>query len=124
MTRAKLTAVMAGILWLLGSALPARAEDAKPEAYVILVGISQYSDPQIKPRPQAEADVKALYDIFHDKARAAVQPTHVRLLLGQPDAERGSEPATRENILKALRWVVKQARREDQVVFTFIGQGG
>src|SRR5262245_47385232 len=117
MTRAKLSAVLAGLLWVLGSALPALAEEAKPESYVILVGISQYSDPQIKPRPRAEEDVKALYDIFHDKARAAVENTHIHLLLGQPDASRNSEPATRENILKALRTVVKQARREDQVIF-------
>src|SRR5262249_16943643 len=37
--------------------------------------------------------------------------------------KRGSEPATRENILKALTWASKAAARDNLVVFAFFGEG-
>src|SRR5262249_6104301 len=48
---------------------------------------------------------------------------HVRLLLGSPDQKRGSEPATRANIMAALNWVSSKAKRDDLVIFAFIGEG-
>lgn len=109
---------------MLASALPLRAEETQSKAYVVLVGISRYEDPQIKPRPHAETDVKALYDLFTAKKYLGVEKDHIRLLLGTQDAKRHSEPATRENILKELKWAAQSAGRNDLVVFAFIGQGG
>jgi C-terminal peptidase prc len=124
MTRAKLTSLLAGLLCVFVGAGSVLAAETKSETYVVLVGISQYADPQIKPRPRAETDAKALYDVLTDKKLGGVDAAHIRLLLGQPDPQRHSQPATRDNILKALRWVVKEARREDHVIFAFLGQGG
>jgi carboxyl-terminal processing protease len=130
MTRAMSRVVLGG--WLLAfvaawSAIvpqPARAEENRtPQPYVVLVGISNYADKQIPPRPHAEADTQALYDLFTNKDYLGVDAEHTRLLLGTPDEKRHSQPATRENIIKALHWVSTNAKQNDLVIFAFIGQG-
>jgi C-terminal peptidase prc len=124
MSKAIVRGFLASLVLTVLAALPVRAADADPHAYVVLVGVSEYADQQIKPRPQAEADVKALYDLLTNKDYLGVDAAHVRLLLGNPDPQRKSEPATHENIVKALRWAITQAGRDDLVLFAFIGQGG
>ena len=70
-------------------ALPLHAEqptDEKAKAsqtYVVLVGISNYADKQIKPRPHAEDDAKALAELFANKKYLGVDKDHSRLLLGE-----------------------------------------
>lgn len=122
MTKARWTVLLTGVILASLLALPAWAAETS-HTYVVLVGISQYADPQIKPRPHAEADAKALYDLFTDKDYLGVDADHIRLLLGSPDSGRKSQPATRENILKALHWIGTKAQRDDLVIFAFIGQG-
>jgi len=125
MTKVLLTRLLAGMLAGLLLAMPARAEERKAsQPYVVLVGISQYPDKQIKGRPHAEDDVKALYDLLTDKNYLGADTRHVRLLLGSEDAGRHSQPATRANILKALRWLAAETRTDDPVFFVFIGEGG
>jgi C-terminal peptidase prc len=126
MTKAMRTGLLGGLLAVLALAVPARAaeEAATPRAYVVLVGISRYDDKAIHPRPHAEDDVKALYDLFTSKDYLGADKDHVRLLLGgAADAGRNSRPATRENILQAARWVADKAKRDDLVIFAFVGQG-
>ncbi|MCI0638356.1 MAG: S41 family peptidase [Gemmataceae bacterium] len=101
----------------------AKADDLPTQAYVVLVGIDKYEDPQIKPRLHAEADAKALYDLFTSKEHLGIDAKGIKLLLGAADEKRGSQPATKENILKALTWAQKSARRDDLVVFSFFGNG-
>jgi len=122
---------MSKALWkaLLGTcvalavAMPLRAaEDVKtPKSYAVLIGISEYGDKEITPRPHAEADAQALYDLLTNKDYLGAD--HVRLLLGKEDAKRHSQKATRENILKALSWVATEAKRDDLVILAWIGQG-
>jgi carboxyl-terminal processing protease len=102
----------------------ARAEEDRPaQPYVVLVGIDQYQDPQIKTRKHAEADAKALYDLFTSKQHLGVGPKHIKLLLGTPDKTRPSQPATRANIMKALQWLEKTTTRDDLVIFAYLGNG-
>jgi carboxyl-terminal processing protease len=111
-------------------ALPLRAEQPKAEtdkpsqSYVVMVGISNYADKQIKPRPHAEEDAKAVFDLFADKKYLGVDAEHRRLLLGDAAKTPGSQPATHENILNALRWIADKAQPNDLVVFGFFGEGG
>lgn len=112
-----------GCLVFLMGLSPALRADEPTQPYIVLVGIDNYGDKQIKPRKHAEADAKALFDLFVSKDRLAVDAKHIKLLLGNEDAKRGSEPATRANILKALSWVGKTARRDDLVIFAFFGNG-
>jgi C-terminal peptidase prc len=122
-TLLKRTGMLLSVLLALAAALPVVAAEEKSDSYVVLVGISQYTDQQIKPRPHAEDDAKALYDLFSNKDYLGVAPDHIRLLLGTADAGRKSEPATRENIMKAVHWIAATAKQDDLVVFAFIGQG-
>ncbi len=102
----------------------ARADDDHPaQPYVVLVGIDKYQDPQIKSRKHAEADARALYDLFTSKKHLGVLPENIKLLLGAPDKTRPSEPATRANIMKALKWLEKTVARDDLVIFAFLGNG-
>lgn len=99
------------------------AEERDQQAYVVLVGIDKYADPQIKPRPNAEADARALYDLFTNKDYLGVTNDHIRLLLGSADAKRNAEPATHDNVLKAVQWAATRAKRDDLVIIAFVGQG-
>jgi C-terminal peptidase prc len=121
MTKATLTVLLA-----LALVLPLRAAEAAraPQAYAVLIGVGKYSDAAIQGRPYADADAQALYDLFTDKAYLGIPKDHVKLLLGgAADKDRGSQEATRDNILKAAAWVAKEAGHEDLVVFAYIGQG-
>src|SRR5436853_1061889 len=124
MFRRAVFAILATTWAFAGSLLPARAvEDIPGTPHVVIVGIDNFADPQIKPRKHAEADAKALYDVFTDKAHLGVEAGNIKLLLGTPDQGRKSEPATRENILKALEWLEKTTTKDDLVIFAILTQG-
>jgi C-terminal peptidase prc len=127
MTKALSSVLVAGVLCSLALSGTSRAEGtkpagAKPQTYAVLVGISQYADKQIKPRPNAEADVKALHALFTGKDYLGVDPKNVKLLVGKA-GDKGDE-ATRANLMKALKTVSDEAGPQDTLLFAFIGQGG
>jgi C-terminal peptidase prc len=119
-----LLGVAVALLPLLHRPVLGAAEAQPSQPRVVLIGISQYADKQIKPRPHAEDDTRALYDLFTDKQYLGADPKNVRLLLGKPDDKRHSRPATRKNILAALEWLAANARPDDLTLFVFIGEGG
>src|SRR4051794_5302582 len=116
-------------VWLLGalmlsalvSARASAQESASAQPYVVIVGIDEFQDKQIKPRRHAEADAQALYDLFRAPAHLGVPAANMKLLLGKP--QQTGEKATRANILKALEWLEKNAPKESQVIFAYFGQG-
>ena len=123
-----LKCALGSLVLFMVAALPALAAEEKAaagthQAHVVLVGISDYADKQIKPRKFAEEDAKALYDLFTDKRYLGVAGDHIRLLLGNADEKRHSQPANRANIIKALHDTVAAAQAKDLVIFAFIGQG-
>lgn len=123
MTKALFVGLLGGLLGAAVLAGPVRAADETPKAFIVLVGINEYPDKQIKPRKHAEADVKALYHLFTDKKYFGVDKDHIKLLLGGKDDKDPHEDATHENIVKALHWAVSHAGRDDLVIFSFFGQG-
>lgn len=124
MTRAVVTGILGTWILTVLCVIPVRAaEPHTPQPYVVLVGVSKYADKQILPRPHAEDDVKAIYDVLTDPKRLGVEADHVRLLLGSADSKRPSELATHTNILSALHSTVTKAKRDDMVLFVYIGQG-
>jgi C-terminal peptidase prc len=103
-------------------AAPKPKVDAK--AYVVLIGIDRYQDPQILPRRHAESDVKALFDLLTSRPNQGLYSREqIRLLLGSADEKRGAEKATRENILKALDWAFGEAKEADTILIVWLGQG-
>lgn len=130
MTRASLICLVAalGVALALSSAsadvAKEKAEKEPARTHVLLVGINKYEDKQIKPRAHAEADVKALYDLFVSKDHTALDPKDVTLLLGTEDKERNAKKATRTAFLDALKRVAKNANPQDTVIVAFVGQGG
>src|SRR5437762_5014261 len=123
MMRATLARIGGLALLALWAALPVQAAEEQAKPLAVIVGIDEYEDALIKPRQHAEADAQALYDLFTSKERGGFDADRVRLLLGQDDAQRRAQPATRENILAAVRWLAQKAKRDDPVVFIFIGAG-
>lgn len=107
----------------LGFAPAVRAEEETGKAFIVLVGIDDYKDTQIKKRKHAEADAKAIFDLFSGKEHLGVKGENIKLFLGSEDAKRGAQPATKENVLKALQWLEKNAGKDDLVVFGFFGNG-
>src|SRR5271165_144832 len=100
MTKSKSLGLLALFLLLGLAVAPARAAEEKHSTpYVLIVGIDKYADPLILPRAHAEADARALYDLFINKDHLGVDAKNVRLLLGSEDAKRNSKTATRANIL-------------------------
>jgi len=97
---------------------------ADSQTYVVLVGVKDYKDPAIKAKPHAEEDVKALYDVITNNSnRSLYKPEHIKLLLGSADEKRPHELATRDNVLKAVRWALQSAKEDDTVVLAWVGQG-
>lgn len=123
MTKGLFVGLLAGLLGAAIFAGPVRAAEEKPKAFIVLVGIDSYADKQIKARKHAEADVKALYDLFTNPKYLGVDKDHIKLLLGGKDDKHPSEAATHENIIKELHWAVSHAGKDDLLIFAFMGQG-
>ena len=124
MSQASFKYLLGFVVVFLGLAMgTAQGAQDVSQPYIVLIGIDQYADQQIKPRQFAETDVKALYDLFVSKDHLGVDGKHIKLLLGKADEKRKSEPATKENILKALTWLEKSAGKDDLAIFAFFGEG-
>ncbi len=124
MTQAlKLSLAGLGLMVLLVAAPARAAEEATPQTYIMLVGVDQFADAQIKGRAHAEADAQALYDVFTAKDHLGIDAQHIKLLLGKSDEQRRSEPATRENFLKALHWLATKPNKSDLVILGIFTEG-
>ncbi len=97
-----------------------RADEMTGRPMVVIIGIDKYQDPQIKSRKHAEADAKALYDLFLSKDHLGVEPDHAKLLLG---SGQGDNAATKKNIEAALHWLEKTGKKDDLVIFAIFGNG-
>lgn len=104
----------------------AKAEDPpKPSqgAYVLVIGVSDTADPTIQPRPSADADAKAVFDLFADKQYLNAKPERVKLLTSKADDKRKGGVATRENVTKAVHEAVTATGKDDLLVIAWFGRG-
>ena len=70
MNRVWITALLAAFV-VAGSCTSGYADEpgGPPQGpFVVLVGVGEFTDPTIQARPTAEADARAMYDLFTDKA--------------------------------------------------------
>ncbi|CAN5624973.1 hypothetical protein BH11PLA2_BH11PLA2_40270 [soil metagenome] len=96
---------------------------AKQGPYVILAGVGSYDDKAITPRPTADADAKALYDLFTDPKYTDVAKDRAVLLTSTLDEARHGKKATREAILKALHDAVAATGKDDLIILGLFGRG-
>ncbi|MEO2090859.1 MAG: caspase family protein, partial [Gemmataceae bacterium] len=102
----------------------APAADKPPQGpYVVVVGVSDTADPTIQPRPTADADAKAVYDLFADKKHFDVAPDRLVLLTSKEDEKRKGRKATRENIVKAVHEAAAKTGKDDLLILAFFGRG-
>lgn len=99
------------------------APAAPSTTHAIIVGVAAPGDAQVQPRPLAEADAQALYDLITNPDRLGAPAENVRLFLGKEDDARHAKPATKDNILAAVKDVVAKAAKDDLVIIAFIGRG-
>jgi carboxyl-terminal processing protease len=97
--------------------------DAKKGPFVVVAGVDQTADATIQPRPTADADAKAVYDLFQDPQYAGVPKDRLILLTRTADAARGGQVATRENVLNAVKRAVTETGKDESVYVFFFGRG-
>lgn len=124
---------MSARVWLLGivaavAGFPAHVRADEPAAkqpapYVLVVGAGEFKDKAIQPRPSADADATALYDLLTDPKYLGVPAGRAKLLLSNPDPKRGAEVATHDAVLKAVELAVSQTAKDDLLIVAFFGRG-
>lgn len=105
---------------------PARA--AEPEVkpagpFVVIVGAGEYQDKAIHPRPTADADAKALYDLLTDPRHLGIPAARAKLFLSAPDAKRNAKKADRDEIVKAVEEATAATGKDDLLLVAFFGRG-
>lgn len=94
-----------------------------PSPFVVIVGAGQFQDKAIDPRPTADADAKALYDLFTDPKSLGIPADRAKLLLSAPDDKRPAQIATRDAIVKAVETATAQTGADDLLILAFFGRG-
>ena len=121
--KARVLAIVAVALYLLvGANRPVRADEPSFKAagpFVVIVGVGQFQDNAIDPRPTADNDAKALFDVLSDPKYLGVPAERARLLVSAPDEKRGGQVATREAIAKAIEAAATQTGKDDLIVLAF-----
>ena len=83
----------------------------------MIIGISDYQDPNIPDLRFARKDAEAVYEVLTDPAIGGFKKENVLLLV--------DEDATFMNIRSALRdWLVEKVSGEDDLVFIFFSGHG
>lgn len=105
-------------------AAPARGADKPSQgSYAVLIGVSEFDDKAIQPRPTADADAKAMYDLAADAKAMNIPADRIVLLTSTPDDKRRGRKATKENILKAVHEAIEKTGKDDLLLVTFFGRG-
>jgi carboxyl-terminal processing protease len=117
--------VVAAVLGWLSVPSAARADEPASKAgpFVVIVGAGEFTDPAIKPRPTADADAKALYDLLSDPKYLDVKPDRVKLLTSTADEKRNGGVANHDEIVKAVEAATSSTGKDDLIILAFFGRG-
>ena len=123
MSRAWIAGLASALVFVIGSAT--RGDDTAPAKgpFVVLVGVGQFADPAIEPRPTADADARAFHQLLADTKFLDAGPERVVLLTSRPNESAGERKATRDNIVKAFHEAVEKTGKDDLILFAFFGRG-
>lgn len=96
-------------------------EKAKGTTHAVVVGVGSFADKEIKPRPTADSDARAVAAVLRDKSIGGVAEGNLALLLSK--AEDKAKQGTKANILEAIGEAVKKAGKDDTLLIYFVMQG-
>lgn len=94
---------------------PAADSQGPGKPYLVVVGVGEFKDQAIQPRPTADADAKALFKLLTDPKVLGVPTDRAKLLT--------SADATREAIVKAIETAIESTTKDDLIVLAFFGRG-
>ena len=83
--------------------------------YAVIVGVGEFKDKAISPRPTADADAKALHKMLTDPKFLGVAPERAKLLT--------SADATHDAVVKAIDTAFSSTGPDDLVVIALFGRG-
>ena len=98
-------------------ALPQQTSNpaGKPDVYAVVVGVSNYQDPDVPKLQFANRDAGIFADFLQSKAGGLVPKENIRLLI--------DSNATVAAVHMAIRWLVRTCKKDDLVFFYFSGHG-
>lgn len=121
MSLRRLIPSLLALVLIAASALPAWAEG---KAYAVIIGIGNYQDAGIQSRPYLDQDAIAFYKQLTTGANAKLySPENTKLLVSKVPNGVPAEIATKENVLKALKWLSGVAKEDDTAVIYWAGSG-
>jgi len=94
---------------------PVADSNGPGKPYLIVVGVGEFKDKSIHPRPTADADAKALFRLLTDPKVLGVPAERAKLLT--------SADATRETIVQAISTAFESTSKDDLVLLAFFGRG-
>jgi C-terminal peptidase prc len=122
--KSRLWLVLAAVLGLAAPTLRADEPAAKSSGpYVVIVGAGEFQDAAIKPRPTADADAQALYDVLSDPRYFDVKPERIKLFLSKADEKRHAAVANHDAIAKAIDAATAATGKDDLIILAFFGRG-
>src|SRR5438105_1759070 len=119
----RVSGVAAVIALIMGGALRADEKATKTQSYAVVVGVGNFADKEIKPRPTADEDAKTIAGLFTDKTVGGIPSDHVAVLLSQKDEKFGAQEGSKENILKAIGDASKKVGKDDKLIIYMVMQG-
>ena len=91
------------------------AQAGDPRSFALIIGISDYKDPNITPLNFAHRDAEAFASLCISPDGLNIPPEQIRLLT--------NEDASYWHIVDGLDWLKSVAKRNDMVYFYFAGHG-
>jgi formylglycine-generating enzyme required for sulfatase activity/uncharacterized caspase-like protein len=86
-------------------------------AFALIIGVSNYKDPNIRKLNYTRADAEGINKILSDPKKVGLNPEKIKILL--------DENATLFNIKNAITdWLYKNANKDSYVLIYFAGHGG
>lgn len=117
-TRVWVLGALAALAMSAGGARAAQpdAPADKPQGpYAVIVGVGEFKDKAIAPRPTADADAKALHAMLTDPKFLGIAADRAKLLT--------SANATRDEIVKAVDAAVAATGGDDRLIVALFGRG-
>jgi len=95
---------------------PERTADVG-QKYAVIIGVSDYQDPDIRDLEFSRADAESIYEFVTDPRIGGFPKENVKLLM--------DEQATREAISETIgEWLPRQVESDDMVLLVYSGHGG